>query len=175
MGIITGIDISIAVILIGSIILGYMTGLVMKIAQLASLAAAYIAAALVVKLFSSQLGSFIYSKIPGEYAVPVRAVTEKTADRIAGSLIFTVVFIVTFIILRHVIKLFKIVDKIPVIGFIDHIGGAVAGFIVNFIIIYILAGIFFSVVPQEILDGWGITQEAVSNSYILQAFARKLV
>lgn len=143
MSVVTGIDIAIAVILIGAALFGYMTGLVMEIAHLFCVAAAYIAAVAVVKLFSLQVASLV---------------------------IFQIVFFIVYRLLRQLVKLLKIVDHIPVIGPINHIGGAIAGFLVNFIIIYIVCSIFFGIVPQEFLDNLGLTKSAIEGSLLLQAF-----
>ncbi|HBA97092.1 MAG TPA: hypothetical protein DCZ23_03190 [Lachnospiraceae bacterium] len=143
MEVVTIIDISIAIILAGAVIFGYMTGLIMQIAHLASLAAAYMAAATVAKLFPLQIGSQV---------------------------IFSVVFFVVSVILRLVVRILKVTDYIPVLGFISHIGGAVTGFLVNFIIIYIICSIFFGIIPQEILDSWGLTENAIKDSILLQVF-----
>lgn len=143
MNIITGIDIAIVVILIGAVIFGYMTGLIMQIAHLVALAVAYITAISAAKLAPLQIG---------------------------GLVVFSVVFLVVFAILRQVIKLLKIVDHIPVIGFVSHIGGALAGFLINFIIIYIICNIFFGIMPQELLDYWGLTKNAIEGSLLLQVF-----
>lgn len=143
MGIITGIDILIAIILIGSVILGYMTGLVMKIAHLVSLFASYIIAVVVTRFFPLQ---------------------------IARPMVFSVVFLISLVILRQLVGILKIVDHIPVAGTINHIGGAIAGFLLNFIIIYIICSIFFVTVPKELLDSWGLTESAIESSILLKAF-----
>lgn len=87
MDIITGIDISIAVLLIGSVLAGYMTGLVARAAQLAAVVASYVIATVIAKMFSSQLGSFIYGKIP---ATPVISAGEVAADA-AGSMAYSII------------------------------------------------------------------------------------
>lgn len=143
MGIITVIDILIAVILIGAVIFGYMTGLVMRIAHLISLVVAYVAAEAVTKMFPAQ--------------VQVLAV-------------FPVVFFIVLAILKQVIKLLKIVDHIPIVGTVNHIGGAIAGFLFYFIIIYIVFSIFFCTVPQDSLNNLGLTEDAIKDSLLLQAF-----
>lgn len=143
MGIITCIDISIAIILIGSVIFGYMTGLVMKIAHFIALIASYIIAEVATKF------------VPLQMARPI---------------VFPVVFLIALVILRQLVNVLKIVDHIPVAGTLNRIGGAVAGLVLNVIIIYILLSIFFVIVPQEFLDSLGLTKNAIENSILLQAF-----
>ena len=92
------------------------------------------------------------------------------AGSMAYSIIFAVVFIIAAIILGHLAGVFKIASHLPVIGRLDRLGGAVAGFIISFIIIYLLSCIFFALVPKETLDGWGLTEKAVKNSLLLKAF-----
>lgn len=160
MGIITVTDISIAVILIIAVISGYINGLIVKIAQFASLVASFIIASATAKILLPGLKGKIFSQPYGGFI----------KEKIVYNIIFTIVFLVAFIILRHVAGMLKFTRHIPVIGFLDRIGGAVAGFLTDFIVIYIIAGIFFSVIPQEILESWGFTQEAIRNSLLLQAF-----
>lgn len=170
MDIITGIDILIAVLLIGSVISGYMTGLVARAAQLAAVVASYVIATVIAKMFSSQLGSFIYGKIPATPVISAGEVAADAAGSMAYSIIFAVVLIIAAVVLGHLAGVFKIASHLPVIGKLDRLGGAIAGFITSFIIIYLLSCIFFAFVPQETLAGWGITEETVQDSLLLKAF-----
>lgn len=172
MDIVKAIDIIIAILLIASVVSGYMTGLVTKAAQLASLVAAYIIASFVANLLSPGLYGFINGKMEST-AMPAafagRLVAD-TAESIVHHIIFTAIFIISFIILRHAANIFKITSHLPVIGKLDRIGGAIAGFLVDFIIIYIVCNIFFGMMPQELLDNIGLTKKAVEGSVLLQAF-----
>ncbi len=93
-----------------------------------------------------------------------------TAVNIAHHIIFGVAFIILFIILRHLANIFKIASHLPLIGTADRICGAVAGFLINFIVIYIICQLFFGIMPQDALISIGFTKKAIENSVLLQAF-----
>ena len=151
MDIVNIIDIVIAIWLIGAIVLGYFTGLVMKIAQFASVILAYAGAYLTAKIVSENINI-------------------ELASHAAYSISFIIAFIIINAVLRHLIKILKIVDHIPVIGVLNHIGGAVVGFLVDFVIILIICSIVFKWVPQGILDSIGFTKSAINNSMLLSVF-----
>ncbi len=134
-------DIVIAVWLIIAVLNGAFTGLILKLGQIAAMIAAYILAQVLVVWIGSYFG-----------------------------LTFLISFIVLSVVFRWGLKLLNLVDRIPVIGFINHFGGAVCGFLISFILIYLLVNLVFGVIPQDILDGFGLTREAVRHSILLSAF-----
>lgn len=134
-------DIVIAVWLIVAVLNGALTGLILKLGQIAAMVAAYILAQVLVIYIGSYFG-----------------------------LTFLVSYIILSIVFRWGLKILNLVDRIPVIGFINHFGGAVCGFLVSFILIYLLVNLVFGVVPQNALDGIGLTKDAVGHSVLLGAF-----
>ena len=92
------------------------------------------------------------------------------AGNMAYNVVFPVVLVLSIVILHHVVSVLKVTSHIPVIGKIDRICGAIAGFLIDFIVIYIICSIIFSIVPQETLDGIGLTKKAIENSVLLHAF-----
>lgn len=159
MDIVSIIDIVIAVLLIAAVITGYITGFVMKVANLAVLVASYFIASVLADVLSPQL--------PAAFA---GGIMEDTAGNIAHSVVFPVILVISFVILHHIVSVLKVTSHIPVIGKIDRICGAIAGFLIDFIVIYIICSIIFSIVPQEALDGIGLTKKAIENSVLLHAF-----
>ena len=78
--------------------------------------------------------------------------------------------LLVFIVFRIVLNTLKIVDYIPVIGFLNKLGGAAVSFFISFIIIYVICSAVFSYVPQEALDSVGLTKQAIKGSILLSAF-----
>ena len=159
MDIVKIIDIIIAVILIAAVITGYRTGFVMKIANLAVLVASYFIASALANVLSPQITDTFAGGIMADAAV-----------NMAYNVVFPVVLVLSIVILHHVVSVLKVTSHIPVIGKIDRICGAIAGFLIDFIVIYIICSIIFSIVPQETLDGIGLTEKAIENSVLLHAF-----
>ena len=79
--------------------------------------------------------------------------------------------VILSIVLRWIVQLFNLVDRIPVIGFVNHLAGAVCGFLVAFLLIYLLVSLILGWVPQAALDQIGLTRTAVEHSVLLGAFA----
>ena len=96
---------------------------------------------------------------------------ELAAQGIAYYLLYAIVFTIAMVILGRLIGLFHIVDHIPVIGKINKAGGAIVGFLITFIILYVVGNALFTLLPQTMLDGWGFTKEAIAKTYLLQIFA----
>lgn len=81
-------------------------------------------------------------------------------------------FVIVFAVCWKIAKLVKIVDWIPVVGTLDKLGGAIAGFFTAFLICYFLFFLLGTVIPQQVWDKWGLTKEVVDKTYLLQAFLR---
>lgn len=170
MDIVKIIDIVIAVLLIASVITGYITGFVMKIANLAVLVASYFIASIIANMLSPQLEDYINGQVSQTPAAFAGGIMADTAGNITHNIVFSVVLVLSFVILHHVASVLKVTSHIPVIGKIDHICGAVAGFFIDFIVIFIICSIFFSVVPKETLNDMGLTKEAIEDSVLLHIF-----
>lgn len=136
----SGLDILVIIILAVAIISGLTAGLVLKVGQVAAVLAAYVLA----NLFASQAG-------------------------VAKEVVFIIAFAVLSIVFRYVVLILKLVDKIPVIGTLDKIGGAILSFVVAFIVVYFAVNLLFHGVPQSILDSWGWTKEAVRKTMFISA------
>lgn len=136
----SGLDILVIIILGVAIISGLTAGLVLKVGQVAAVIAAYVLA----NLFASQAG-------------------------MAKEIVFIIAFAVLSMVFRYVVLILKLVDKIPVIGTLDKIGGAILSFVVAFIVVYFAVNLLFHGVPQSILDSWGWTTEAVRKTMFISA------
>lgn len=146
LSIITVCDIMIAVLLIASVIHGLYVGLVLKLGQIAAVISAFVVA----KIFAESAGSHY-------------------------DLAFLVAFIVLSVVFRRVVTVLKLVDKLPVIGPLDRIGGGICGFLIAFVLVYLLVNLVFGMVSQQVLDSWGLTEEAVRHSTLLSSFLRNTV
>lgn len=175
----TGIDLVFLLLILISVWRGWMLGLVIKLAQLASLVAAAFAARIVAHLLADGFSSSVILPLleknmgadMGEVPLAEEAV-RLVADNLACGLIYLLVFIVVLLVLRKLLYLLKIVDYIPVVGTINKLGGAAAGFFVAFAELYILCFLFFQFVPEQTLVQMGLTEQAVSQTYLLRVFAK---
>lgn len=140
---VTVCDIIIAVWLLIAVIDGVVKGLILKLGQIAAVIAAYVLAYVLAVGIS-----------PGCFGIA-----------------FLVSYVFLSIVLRWVVQIFNLVDRIPVIGFINHLSGAVCSFLAAFILIYLLVSLILGWVPQTILDQIGLTRAAVGQSVLLGAFA----
>lgn len=135
-------DLVIAVWLILAVISGAVQGLILKLGQVAAMIAAYVIATILVAGTGGYFG-----------------------------IAFLVCYLVLSIIFRCAVQILNLVDRIPVIGALNHIAGAVCGFLVAFLLIYLLVSLVLGLVPQEALDQVGLTETAVKHSLLLGAFA----
>jgi len=84
--------------------------------------------------------------------------------------LYGIVFIIAAAVLGKAVQVLKVVEWIPLIGIVNKAGGAFAGFIGAFLVFYILFGFLFRVVPQEMWERWGLTQEVIDKTYLFKAF-----
>ena len=172
------VDIILIVSLLFALIKGWHIGLAMRLAHfvalvvscvVANLCAAllkvYVSNSWIVPLMQKKAGNSV-SSIP--YA---QNGMELAAQGIAYYLLYAIVFTIAMVILGRLIGLLHIVDHIPVIGKINKAGGAIVGFLITFIILYVVGNALFTLLPQTMLDGWGFTKEAIAKTYLLQIFA----
>ncbi len=175
------IDMVIGILLVVSLISGYCTGLVMTVARILVTVVSYIGAGIVAKEGKEWAGKLLLSSILngknsefaeslGELAKPL---LQETAEGLAYSLLFFVSFFVIQIVLMQLIKVLKIVDYIPVVGKINKLGGAVAGFLWMFVVVLLVSNVFFTYVPKEARKEMGITKKAAKETVLFQAFVPK--
>lgn len=172
------VDIILIVSLLFAVIKGWHIGLAMRLAHFVALVVSCVIANLcaaslktyvgnnwIVPLMQQKAGNTV-STLP--YA---QNGMELAAQGIAYYLLYAVAFTIAMVILGRLISLLHIVDHIPVIGKINKAGGAIVGFLITFIILYVVGNALFTLLPQTMLDGWGFTKEAIAKTYLLQIFA----
>lgn len=81
-------------------------------------------------------------------------------------------FVVALVVFWQVAKLVKIVDLIPLVGTMDKLCGALAGFCIAFLICYFVLGFLDDVIAQKMWNEWGLTKKMVKETYLLKAFLR---
>lgn len=135
-------DIVIAVWLLIAVVDGAVKGLILKLGQVVAMIAAYVLACILAAGMNSYFG-----------------------------MTFLVCYAILSIVLRCIVQLLNLVDRIPLIGFINHFAGAVCGFLIAFVLIYLLVSLILGWVPQTALDQIGLTETAVEHSVLLGAFA----
>lgn len=165
----TIIDIILACILCVSLVCGWYQGLVMKVASLVVVGASYILAGILSKTISPYVADEIAKKASKNVWILKNGVTNVTE-----AFLYTVIFIIVFFVIRYVfrklIKVLKIVNHIPVIGFLNKAGGALAGFVVDFIIICVICSFLFTIVPTAAWAEIGLTRAVIKNTILLSVF-----
>lgn len=165
----TIIDIVLAVIFLVSLVSGWHQGLVMKAASLIVVFASYVLAGILSKLISPYVAQMISKNISPDIGIVKNSVTDIT-EAFLYTIIFMIVFFIVRFIFRKLIKVLKIVDHIPVIGFVNKAGGAVAGFLVDFTIIYVVCSFLFTIVPAEAWAEIGLTKSVIKHTILLSVF-----
>lgn len=138
------IDYGIPVILLIATISGLISGLIEKIVHVVAAVAAYFLATMISSHAKSQ-----------------------------AWLVYIVSFFVIFAAFKFLGKLIKMVDKIKVIGWIDHIGGAIAGFVGAFVVVFVLVNLVFGMLPEAILSSIHLGHADVTQTIFLKYFITK--
>lgn len=170
------VDLAIGLLFLVSVLTGYHRGLVVTLARIAALAAAYLGAAAAAKILGNVLGRTILlpmlkKHLEGSAAglLPEQMLWE-TVDGIAYSLVFFLLFFVLQVFFLLLIRMLKMVDRIPVVGKLDKLGGAVFGFLWVFILCLLLGNVFFTYVPRSVQKQMGLGKRAVENTVLLNVF-----
>ncbi len=165
----TIIDIVLACIFCVSLVSGWHQGLVMKVASLIVAGVSYILAGILSKTISPYAASEIAKNVSKNAGILKNGVVNVTE-----AFLYTVIFMIVFFVIRYVfrklIKVLKIVDHIPLIGFLNRVGGAIAGFLVDFIIIYVICSFLFTIVPASAWTEIGLTRAVIKNTILLSVF-----
>lgn len=141
------IDIIMAFCFIFAVVRGWQTGLIIKLAHLAAIVAS--------GFLAYTAGNLCTGNIGMRY------------------LVSSICFFVAVIVLYQVIRLLHIVDYVPILGKLNKAGGALVGFLTEFLFFYVICMVCFQLIPQSLWNQWGLTQDVVSNTWILQAFVKR--
>lgn len=172
-----GMDIVLAVLFLVAVCRGWYVGLAMKVGNLAAMVGASITAGLGANFLKSTVSRqwimpYLESRAGKDFPgfKDVEQGISLVAENIAYYLLFGVIFVVALVVFHHVVKVLKLVDHIPVVGTLNKAGGALAGFLVEFIFFFILGRILFGLIPMESWGQMGLTREAIEASYLLRVF-----
>ncbi len=159
------LDIFLLVVFFLHLISGFTRGL---IKQLFDLFGFFVAVALSLwgsRYFSEELARYINPEdiIPHHELIEslgLEVALERAPQLIAGIIAFLVLFLVLSLVFRLFSGGFRWVNRLPVIGFFNRVGGALLGLLVGVVFVYIIiAGI--SLIPLQFF------MEALENSEIV--------
>ncbi len=168
-------DIVFAVLLIISCINGYIRGLVIMIARIASFVISYFLAVFIAKSLKTVVASTIIMPVieasmkDKTVSMLAKTATKALSENIAYFVIFMLVIVIIQIVFGIIMNLLKLVDKIPVVGKINKLGGAAAGFLCTFLIIFCIVNLTFTYLPYKTLKSAGYSRKHVRETYILSA------
>ncbi len=174
MGIVHIVDMVIGISLLFSIWMGYRRGLVVTVARIAAMVVSYLGAVLVAgackEVVASKIILPLLFTVQHSLAALSGDAATAVAERIAYAAVFALAFAVLELALTFLISLLKLVDRIPVIGLLDRLGGAIFGFLWVFLFCLVLGNVFFSYVPAKLRHQWGFTEKAVRDTILLNVF-----
>lgn len=167
------LDIVVLLIMALAVWRGWSQGMVMKLAQLGTVIAACIIAGILAGMFKGKLGSGLILPVFQE-KMPLSGIWEReiasAADNFAWGIVYFVSFLAALLAFRHLIKVFNVVGHIPVIGTLNRLLGAMIGFTVAFILLYVAGSLVFRMIPQATTEEWGLTEEIIEKTYLFKVF-----
>ena len=171
------LDVIILGLLVFSVIRGWYVGFVIKIGHVVALIAAGVCAGMIGEFGKKAVGIYVLMPVfkeKIEVSVVSAELVEKGAEAVCQNLAFYLLYAISFIVLlivfMHLVNLLKIVDKIPVIGTLNKIGGLFAGFVAELIVLYLTGMILFGILPMSMWNHLGITQEVIEGTNLLRLF-----
>ncbi len=170
------LDVVLGIFFLLSVLVGYHRGLIVTLARVAAVAGAYMGAvlaatglksvlaeSLLLPLLERQTGGSVFVGFAGQ-------ALREAAEGIAYSLVFFIAFAILQFILFRLAGGLKTVDKIPVVGGLDKLGGAVLGFCWIFFLCLLLGNVFFTYVPKELRRDMGLGNKVVKKTVLLSVF-----
>ena len=130
------LDIILLVILAYFALKGFKDGFILSVINVLLLLISLFLAVLYVNEFSNFLSSYLY------------LLGDSTVDIIA----FSVLFLIIFIAFSFVANILKIVNKIPLVGFLNKVLGALFGLIKGILILSILVFLFNMYRPKDLFE-----------------------
>ena len=127
-------DIVIAICILVSVLVGYHRGFLVTIARIVAMVASYIGAILAAEMLKKTLAQTLFVPMirqglgNGAFADLAQEALLQTAEGIAYSVVFFVVFALLQFVLLRAIHVLKLVDHIPVLGTMNKLAGGVLGF-----------------------------------------------
>lgn len=143
---------------------GFRQGLVKQLFNLFGFVIVLVLALVGSKYLSGYIAAYLKPELLVPYQEVIRLLGAETAMEqvlalVAGVLAFIILFVVLLLLFRLLSGGLKWVNKIPVLGFFNRLGGAVLGLLIGVVFAYIAISVL-SLVPVR-----GI-MEAVAGSYL---------
>lgn len=170
------LDVVIGILFLVSVLVGYHRGLVLTVARIVAMVAAYVGARCVAVLGSGVLGQQVLLPIlkqkleENSLGGLVETAVTDAAEGVAYSILFFIAFIVLEFVLLHLANSLKLIDHIPVVGKLNKIGGAVVGFFWVFLLLLLFGNVFFTFMPVEMQRSMGFTKKAIKQTVLFQVF-----
>ena len=135
------IDLFFIILLVIGLIHGWIIGLAGKAGNLIALVLAIITAYVAAQVF----GDIFFSKVG----------------------LFLIIYVIGRLIYGQIVRILNIVEHIPVVKTLNRIGGAVLGFMMEAVFIYVLCIAVFSL-PDAVIKGFGLTDEVIQSTSLLK-------
>ena len=173
------IDIGIAIALVAAFFHGWFTGLVMKLANLATLIGAVVSAHVLAKLLKKSVARAIILPFLKKQDITSFStyffkgkVLSEISEEIAYRVLFLLLVIIILIVLRALVQILEVINYIPIINTLNRIGGALVSVLIELLVLYLIGFIVFHLLPAELLNDWGLTHKVVSDTILLHYFVR---
>ncbi len=173
------LDLLLSVILFLHIISGYMRGLFKQLFDMFGFFIVIIVALWGSRYFSASLAEYINPEdiIPHHdliQSIGLEVAFEKVPQFVAGILAFLILFLLLSVVFRLFSGGFRWVNRIPLIGFLNRIGGVFAGALVGSIFIYIIVAAVAMLPLQFFIDALNMSQVALFVSHNFTPFALEI-
>jgi uncharacterized membrane protein required for colicin V production len=161
----TWFDIFLLVIFLLHVVNGFSRGLIKQLFDLIGFVIIIIFSFWGSRYFSGNLAAYINPEdiIPHHDVIErlgLEVAMEKAPQLIAGIISFLILFLILSLVFRFFSGGFRWINKLPVIGFLNRIGGGLLGAVIGIVFVYIIiAGV--SMIPLQIF------MEALDNSEVV--------
>lgn len=172
-------DIFLLVVLFLHIVNGLMRGLVKQLFDVFGFILIIIVSLWGSRFFSESLAEYIKPEdiIPHHEVIQslgLNLAVEKAPQLIAGIIAFLILFILLSIAFRLLSGGFRWVNRIPVIGFFNRIGGAIFGTVIGVIFVYIIIAAVSLIPMQLFIDALESSEVVFFVDYYLTPLAHDL-
>lgn len=163
------IDIILLIILAYGLLKGLTRGGVLQLFSLIG----FVVALVVARLYSSDLGDLISSIIPSSDPETDSSVWAMFYNAIG----FTLLFFLVQIVISKIASMLNIFTKLPVIGFLNRIMGAVLGFVQMYLVAFVIIILLF-LTPigsaKELIEDSSLAMYMINSTPVLSEFFKTM-
>lgn len=175
------IDAVLAILLLVTLFDSYRQGLLKILVKIAGVFISWVVAGILARQLQGLVAQtwiipFLQDQVKEltELGALVGDAMEAAAESIAYGMVYLLIFLLLQIVFQILMHTLNFVNRIPVVGTLNHIGGLILGLVWYFVVLFTVAFILFRILPEDTRDSIGLSDTVVKESLFLNSLAEAI-